>query len=396
MHVYQFQALNTYGQKICGTIPASSRDHALRNLKLKRLQPICLRPQRFSWPLRQSSNLWTIEWAKDVGFFIKQGLSLVESLKASKLRLTKNQKQFIDILLERLYAGLTLSQILSEYQIFPKLFIGLLSISEATGQYAQAFEDYALLRQEEVEFFKQLRTNLQYPLILTMTIFAMIIAFSEFLLPVALDFFKSNNFEQHIATILFIHFAKSLRNIFSFFTNIPILMSILVSCYVGSKITKLKYIMSWLSIKCPIFGPIYLKTLQSFYLQSFSMLLKQGHHVVQAARYSTDILHNTYLKNRTQQIENAIKSEGKISTALTKFLKLPESIEYLLLTGEKTSQMSTYSNICAQALKKLYQHQLQKIIAWTGPTLISIMGIVMIWMVVAIVVPLYDQIAGMD
>ena len=87
--------------------------------------------------------------------------------------------------------------------------IGLLYVSEATGQYAQAFEDYAFLRQEKAEFFKQLRTSLQYPIVLAIIIFGMVIGFSEFLFPMALEFFKSNNFEQHLATTLFIHFTDS-------------------------------------------------------------------------------------------------------------------------------------------------------------------------------------------
>jgi|688.fasta_scaffold153692_3 type IV pilus assembly protein PilC len=396
MRTYQFQALNSDGQKVRGTIPANSHEQALQSLKLKRLQPITLQAQRFSWLYKNSSNTWTIEWAKDMGFFLKQGLSLLESLQTSKLRLNQRQKQLIDILLEGLYAGATLSQILAEHPLFPKIFIGLLSVSEVTGQYAQAFEDYALLRQEEADFFKQLRTSLQYPLVLTIIILGMVIGFSEFLFPVALEFFRNNNFEQHLATTLFIHFAEALKNIFNMFTNVPLVLAIFATLYLASKITKLKTAYSWLSLKWPIFGSIYLETLQSFYLKSFSTLLQRGHHVVQAAHYSADILQNAHLKDQAHKIERSIRNEGNVSLSLSKFLNLPKPLADLLLIGERASQIAIYSDICAQTLKNHCQHKLKKILAWTGPILVSIMGIVMIWMVVAIVVPLYDQIARMD
>jgi type IV pilus assembly protein PilC len=396
MRTYQFQALNIYGQKVRGAIPANNREQALHSLKLKHLQPIYLQPQRFSWLRNNRSNIWTIEWAKDVGFFLRAGLSLSESLAASKLRLKQEKKQFIDMLLEGLYGGLSLSQILSEHKIFPKLFIGLLKVAEATGQYAQAFEDYALLKQEETEFFKQLRSSLQYPLVLSFIILGMVIGFSEFLFPVALEFFKNNNLEQHVSTTWFIHFAEALTSILKAFTNVPLMLAVFISFYLASKITKLKYVLSWLSIKFPVFGYIYLETLQSFYLKSFATLLQRGHHVVQAANYSADILQNEYLKKQAYKIERSIRNEGKISTSLTHFLKLPEPLADLLLTGEKTAQIAIYSDICAQTLKNHCQQKLKKILAWTGPILVSIMGIVMIWMVVAIVVPLYDQIARMD
>jgi type II secretory pathway component PulF len=396
MRTYQFQALNAQGQKIRGAIPASSRAQALQRLKQKRLQPIYLQPQKFSWLSNNHSGTWTIEWAKDVGFFLKQGLGLIESLSASKLRLNSSQKQLVDLITEGLYVGMPLSQILLEYGIFPKLFLGLLQVAEATGQYAQSFEDYALLREEEQQFFKQLRTSLQYPLILVVVILAMVVGFSEFLLPTAMEFFKQNNFEQQLATKLFIQFADGLKGLLSIFTNWQFLLMAFMSMYVLSKFPKFKYYLSWLTIKLPFFGTIYLQTLQALYLKSFATLLARGHHVLLAANYSGEILQNIYLKQQATYIDYAIQQTGKISGAIANFLRLPVPLANLLRTGEKTAQLGVYSDICAAALKNQSRQRLQIILAWTGPFLVSTMGIVMIWMVVAIVVPLYDQITRMD
>ncbi|MCE2715839.1 MAG: type II secretion system F family protein [Pseudomonadota bacterium] len=395
MHFYQFDALKTSGGKTQGVIPAYSRDQALQDLKQKGLHPIRLRQKylRFS---NTGSLFWTINWARDMSFFLKQGLSLIESLNLSKLSLNKNQKQFIDIIINKLHAGLTLSQIFTNYPIFPKLFTALLSISEATGQYAQAFEDYSLIKQEEIDFLKKLRTSLQYPFILSLSLLIMLLLFNEFLLPVTLDFFAKNNFEQHSATRLFIQFAAFLKSALFFVSNISSLLIFFSGIYLISRIKKVRYLLSWLSTRYPIIGPIYLMSLQYFYLKSFSMLLKKGHHVIQAADYCSEALQNTYLKSKTQKIGYHIKLDGKISKALTKELKLSTTIEHLLLTGENTSQLPLYSDIGAQTLKNIYQFKLQKIIAWTGPILISIMGIIMIWMVIAFVLPLYDQVARME
>ena len=165
--------------------------------------------KKITWFNRNQSNTWTIEWAKDVGFFLKSGLPLIEGLQASKLRLNNSQKLLVDLIIEGLYEGMQLSQILEGFGIFPTLFLGLLQVAEATGQYAQAFEDYATLREEELQFFQQLRTSLQYPIILVVVILGMLVGFSEFLLPTAMQFFQQNNFEQQISTKLFINFTKN-------------------------------------------------------------------------------------------------------------------------------------------------------------------------------------------
>jgi type II secretory pathway component PulF len=126
MQTYKYKALNANGQKVRGTISATSRDQALQHLKLKCLQPIYLQPQRFSWFNSNRSGVWTIEWSKDVGFFLKQGLDLIESLHASNLRLNTAQKQVVDLITEGLYAGQPLSKILQDFRVFPKLFLTLI------------------------------------------------------------------------------------------------------------------------------------------------------------------------------------------------------------------------------------------------------------------------------
>ena len=396
MRTFQYQALNPQGEKVRGAIPSENRDQALQYLKSRGLHPIYLQPQKFSWLKKNNSSTWTIEWAKDVSFFLKQGLALIESLHASKLRLNSAQKQQIDLIIEGLYAGMSLSQILQEFGIFPKLFLGLLQVAEATGQYAQAFEDYAMLREEEQQFFKQLRTSLQYPIILVVVIFGMLLGFNEFLLPSAMQFFKQNNFEQHLATKLFIHFSNYLKIFLTLFTNWQFLILLCATTYSLFKIPKAKYYLDWIIIKLPFFGIIYLQIIQALYLKSFSAMLSRGHHVLLAANYSGEILQNQYLRQQAMCIEKSIQQEGNISKSIANFLKLSEPLSNLLHTGKKTAQLAVYSDICAKALKNQSRQKLQTILAWTGPFLVSIMGIVMIWMVVAIVVPLYDQITRMD
>ena len=393
MQIYNFKAINDKGQKINGALTAENREQALQNLKLRYLYPISLRSQKLK---QRRSNAWTIEWAKDVSFFLQSGLSLVEGLKASKLRLHKTQKQLIDLTIEGLHNGAQLSQILGEFGIFPQIFLGLLQVAEATGQYAQAFEDYAILKEEEVQFFKQLRTSLQYPLILVLVILGMLIGFSEFLLPTALQFFQQNNLEQQLVTQIFIKFSTSTKTFLSLLTDWQFLLIFALTTYVTIRIPYTRYYLGLCAIRIPFFGKIYLQTIQSIYLKSFSTMIARGHDVLLAAKYSRDILQNSFLKKQATNIEKSIHQEGKISVSIAKFLWLPDTLSKLLLTGEETAQLSTYCDICAKALKNQSRLKLQVILAWTGPLLVFIMGIVMIWMVIAIVVPLYDQISRIN
>ena len=396
MRAYQFQALSQQGQKICGVIPADDQKQAWQRLKSRRLQPIRLHPKRFLRISHNPKGTWTIEWASDMGFFLRQGLPLLESLQSSKLRLTSSQKQLIDLIIEELYGGMPLSRALQQHGMFAKLFVCLLEVAEATGQYAQAFEDYALLRTEEQRFFKQLRSSLQYPLILSVVILGMVFGFSEFLLPNVVEFFAANHLTQPLITKLFIQFAAMVKSLMVLLTNWQLLMGISIGIYLVCRFTNIKYYLGWLIIKLPIFGTVYLQMMQSLYLKSFAMLVCRGHHVLLAVNYSGEILYNQYLRRQATYIDSAIQQTGKIGISVANFLKLAPPLANLLQIGEQTAQLAVYSEICAKFLKNQANAKLRAILTWTGPLLIFTMGVIMMWMVVAVVLPLYDQITRMD
>jgi type II secretory pathway component PulF len=220
---------------------------------------------------------------------------------------------------------------------------------------------------------------------------AMLIGFSEFLLPSFLDFFHQNDFAMGYSTEIFIEFAKVIKLIAEFVFNPVVIVSFAALVLMYMVLRPLRILLSRFAVSVPLFGDTYLKLLQHLYLKTFSKLLMQGHHLDQAILYSADIIPNSYLKERVVKISAEILKNGQIADAIGISLRLEHAYLALIKTGERTASLATYSEICADTIQKHFQISLKRILTWTGPILVTTMGIVTVFMVIAVVLPIYEQ-----
>ena len=285
-----------------------------------------------------------------------------------------------------------LSSALSFHKDFPNLLISFLSVAEVSGEYAGAFADFAAIAKEKKEFSTNLWKSLQYPIILILIMFAMLIGFSEFLLPSFLGFFQQNDFAIEASTMIFIEFAKFIKLLINFLLNPLTIITIGLGLIFCIFFKPMRMLLSKLSVKIPLFGSTYLKLLQHLYLKTFSKLISKGHHLDKAVFYSADIIPNIFLKKRVLKISKAIAVDGNIAESIGFYLGLQPIYISLLKTGEKSASLASYSEICADTIQRHFQLSLQRILTWTGPLLVTTMGIVTIFMVIAVVLPLYEQV----
>lgn len=392
MPIFTYKALNNNGEIIHGHLVAATKNFALQELSKKELRLIKIQAKIPNLFFKKNYR-WVTQWSKDISFFLDKRLSLVESLETSKISLNKQRQHLIDEIISEIHLGHTLSSALKNSGEIPDLLISFLTVGEASGAYAQAFLNYALICEERDNFSKGLWSSLPYPLALGLVMLMVIMGFSEFLLPSLTDFFKQNDFAPSETTLMFIKFSKLISESVKFITEPIVIILFLIIIVFCTFNPTLKAINSNLVLKIPFFGKIYLQMLQTLYLQTFSKLLSQGHFVNQAAFYSADILPNAYLKKNGMQIITAIEKDGSTADSITQYLLLIPTYSTLLKKGEKTSSLAFYSNLCAENIKKHYQSSMKNILTWTVPILVTTIGLVTIFMVVAVVLPLYEQMS---
>jgi general secretion pathway protein F len=149
-------------------VDAVDEADARRQLALKALRVISLRPTRRLRRVFQKAQLQLAVFSQQLVSLLDAGLSLVEALEAlAQKESNAGTKRTLDRILARLYEGQTLAAAVAEHPAtFPDLYVAAVRASEKTGALREALTRYVAYQQQADGLRKTLVNACIYPAVL--------------------------------------------------------------------------------------------------------------------------------------------------------------------------------------------------------------------------------------
>ena len=134
----------------------------------------------------------------------RSSLPLIRGLKGlSASSQNPELRRLLDLLVTRLESGLSLSQALSaSSEAFDKLFIGLVSVGEATGRLDQIFAQLGKHIARDIETRKQIKQAVRYPSFVVATLVLAFVLINIFVIPAFAEIFERMDAELPAITVL--------------------------------------------------------------------------------------------------------------------------------------------------------------------------------------------------
>ena len=156
-----------------------------------------------------------------------------------------------------------------------------------------------------------------------------------------------------------------------------------------------EYAVDRYKISMPLLGPILRKIILSRFAASFAMMYSSGITVLDAIRSCEEIVGN-------KPIEHALKTagqqiaEGKNMTAAFQDLNIfPPLVIRMLRIGEGTGALDTSLLNVAYFYNREVRESIGKVQAMIDPAMTIILGLLLGWVMLSVLGPVYDSISKM-
>lgn len=298
---------------------------------------------------------------------------------------------------ENIIQGSLLSDACSKHpRVFDSIFIQCLSIAEKTGDLSQAFHDLEAHLKWKQNHQQQLKNSLRYPMMLFALLAALIGFMAVFVTPHLQDFLQLLNVNDTpfaLKSLLSLcHYLQNYGSISLIFLTSIIFMGI-VLCRTSIKCREL-----WqkLYLLIPGLGLLKKRLVVTDFIHSLSLLLGQKLELISSIEKSAETISLLPLQKKLISIPERIKKGSLLSHACLDTKLFKPLVIRLIQLGEESGNLSILLKETAEFEKRNTLRYLQTLLAWTEPFLLLIMGIIMMWIVAATVVPLYDNLAVFD
>ncbi len=286
--------------------------------------------------------------------------------------------------------GAKLSDALKKYEkSLGALYINLIRVAEASGTLEEGMfflEEY-LSRRYDLE--KKVKGAMTYPIlvvVLAIGVGAMVVTV---LLPKLMGLFKSLNVELPMSTKILIWISDTVQN--HGLVILGVLTGTMVSLWLLGKIRQVKYVYEWFWLHLPVMGKLAYEDSVAQFTRSFGVMLKSGVPVTKALEIMEDLAKFRRERVEIKRLREGVKKGDKIGDLLLqKGGYFPSIVARMIKVGEESGNLD--ENLAY--LADFYEHEVadlgNKMAELIEPILLLVVGLMVGWLAMAVITPMYN------
>lgn len=398
MEAFEYTGLDSQGLQKQGILQADTEKHARQMLREQNLIPVEIQKITNDKTSQADKALKTQLPKGELPIIIRQlstllkaGLPLDEALLTiTEQSENKNSKKILVTLRSKLMEGHTLAY---GMRLFPKAFDELITTSVEAGETSGHLESVLLRLAEYLEkredMSKQSLSALLYPFILIVSSILVVSGLMVYIVPKVIQVFESNQSELPVITRGLIAVSDFVRHY-----GLAVLMVILVGLVVfvialKNQAFKFKF-HTWL-LKLPLLGS-FIKTNQSArFTRTLGILTKSTVPIVESLSLSGKVVNNLAIRKSVEKTAEAVREGRSLSQALNADGYFPPMTLRLIHSGEQGGMLSEMLERAADTQERDVDHKLSSIISLLQPVAILIVGSLILLIVLAMLLPIFQM-----
>ncbi len=337
---------------------------------------------------------------KDLIFFITQlstylkaGIPLVEALKilSRQFKNKKYQKIFKAIVYD-LTMGESFSNALSKQGVaFPRLFINMVKTAEMTGELPEVLDDMYDYYTETEKTRKQMITAMMYPSLVMIFSVGVITFIMMFVIPQFVEIYSEMDASQIPAFTRAVIAVSDFLKANIVYVIIGLVLFVVIFMYMYKKIRGFRTVVQWVTMHIPIFGDTIIYNEVTMFTKTFSSLLAHNVFITDSMEILNKITNNEIYKMIILDTITNLAKGDKISTAFANHWAFPIPAYEMLVTGEKTGELSEMMGKVATYYQQLHTESVTRIKTFIEPILTIFLTVIVGIIILAIVIPMFGM-----
>ncbi len=399
MPAFQYSALDSRGRSRKGLIEADTPRLARQALREQGLHPLGIeevasqerRRGRQWWSGRVRVNATDLALiTRQLATLVGSGLPLEEALGAVARQAERTRLSGLLLAVRtRVLEGHTLATALGDFpQVFPELYRATVAAGEQSGHLDVVFERLADYTEARQQMRQKVGLALFYPALLTGVAVLIVAGLLTYVVPQVVQVFSSLNQQLPALTRGLIAVSDFLRQYG------VVLLLLLAAAAIGWRYALrrvgFRRRVHQVLLKLPLLAPLTRGANTARFARTFSILMASGVPVLEALRISAQVLGNLPMREAVEQATARVKEGASLHKALGNSGYFPPMTVQLIASGESSGRLESMLERAAVQQERETETLIAALLGIFEPMLILVMGGVVLVIVLAILLPIFD------
>lgn len=298
-------------------------------------------------------------------------------------------KQIVGDIHDAVKEGSTFSAALGKYpRVFPPVYIAMIKTGENSGALPDVLLSIAAYRRKEQEMASRFRMALAYPALMGLVGLGTIIFMFTYVIPRLTKIYVNLGEALPLPTRILLATSDILRKGWP-----AIILVLAVGIFIFRRQVNTatgKKIWSRFLLRLPLVGKFIVKAELTRFCRTFGLLIRSGVPILSALNIAVPVIENEVIKEQISRSYQELEHGGTLGKSFKNAPVIPLFMSNLVRVGEESGKLQDALEEVASSYERDTEEAVQIMSSLLEPLMILVMGLVTGFIVIAMLLPIFD------
>jgi general secretion pathway protein F len=286
-------------------------------------------------------------------------------------------------------AGASLSDALAQHpRDFADIYRALVASGEQIGHLAQVLSRLSDYIERRNALVQKVKLAFTYPAIVTVVAFLIVIFLLTYVVPQIVSVFANTKQKLPLLTTVMLNLSDFVRNYGWIVLLVVIALAFLWHRALKNPAIKMRW-HTWL-LNAPLYGRFERSLNTARFASTLAITTGSGVPILRALQTSRDTLTNVAMRAQVEEAANSVREGVGLARALSAHKHFPPMLIHMIRAGEVTGDLPAMLQRAANSQEQDLERRAMTMAGLLEPALILAMGVVVLLIVLAVLMPIIE------
>jgi general secretion pathway protein F len=396
---FEYTAVDATGRERKGVLEGDTARSVRQMLRDQSLLPLSVnevlltenKRERKQFSLRRGISAADLSLlTRQIATLVRSGLPLEEALMAVSEQTERPRIRSIVMgVRAKVMEGHSLADGLTDFPaVFPELYRATVSAGEQSGHLDTVLERLADYTESREQLRSRTLTAMLYPVLLFIVCVSIVAMLLTFVVPKIVKQFENSKAELPFLTQVLIAFSDFLRNWGLLLLVVLVLGFVAFFRWLRDPAARRRF--DAFLLRLPLIGRVVRGNNTARFARTFSTLTSSAVPVLEAMRIAGEVVTNLPMRDAVQDAAARVREGAPIGRSLGTSKMFPPMMIHLISSGETSGDLETMLDRAATNQEREMDSILGAVVGLLGPLMILIMGGLVLLIVLAMLLPIFQ------
>ena len=286
--------------------------------------------------------------------------------------------------------GLSMSEAMQKHpDVFNELYSSMIEAGEAGGVMDELLQRLATLMERQVETDAKVKGAMSYPKMVVSAMSIAVVILMWKVVPIFVKMFEKAKIDLPLATKILIASNKAFFDYWYLLLGGIVLIVFAFKKYTSTE--RGRYQWDMFMLKVPIMGPILLRSSMAKFARVFSTLQAGGVAILEILTVTAKVVDNTVISSIIRGLKDSVQEGLGFAAPLQQSGLIPPLVIQMIAAGEESGALDEMLEKVADYYDDEVDHAVKNLSSMIEPILLLFMAGLVLFLALAIFMPMWDM-----